>query len=1068
MVQKDYIIKHPMLLCTVISDIKDYVNTTPHKEVFISIIETSFPEKDVRVMVDAIRMALPEAKIAGISVAAIADIRVDGKGIRINVLLAESSDIEVFTFPCEHGNEPEPAGVLNAILNERPLAKAVFLLSCDMGLNVTNFIETSMEGHEDIPLFGTMTSRRMPSTMSVGGIDRFNIFKVGEILFDRSQCVIGDDILTCGFVAAVFSGEELNVQSNYVLGWHAIGREMDVTLGAREGMGETVVREIDGMPAVNLFNEYLGVLPNENLISNICEFPLMINRNGTDICLIPFDYGADGEVYFNTTIRKGEKLRFSFVTHDDALQASMDSCESMDRFVPQALYLIMCGNRINFLKEDAKLEWECFKEGSPEYALIHGSNEIWYKGGKGGILNSAHLAIGMRETRDESHPAVVHDHDSIISAGIRKKGIVPLADRMSVFMNKMTTQLIEVAEEAETANRAKSSFLSNMSHEIRTPINAILGMDEMILRESGEDAVIKYAEDIRSAGSSLLGIVNDILDFSKIEAGKLSIIKVEYEFSSVINDLYNLVRKRASDKGLAIKWEVDPTIPSILYGDEIRLKQVITNIMTNAVKYTETGTITVTIRKDKIDKTKVEDVCTGDLRGKACLARPVKLYISVKDTGIGIREEDREKLFSAFERVDEKRNRNIEGTGLGLNITAGLLRLMGSQLVVDSVYGEGSNFYFYIVQGIVREDPIGDINERFEKSSKEHKAYRESFTAPDAVILVVDDTPMNLDVMKNLLKRTKIQIETCESGEEALEMVRRKAYDVIFLDHRMPHMDGVECLGFMKEMDENMSKASPVVALTANAISGAREEYLSAGFTDYLTKPIDPSKLEDMLIRYLPGKLVNIVSDDEAADEEEKASVIPEWLKELKGIDVKEGVRNLGDENGYLNVLTNFYTAAPGNRAEIASLYGNEDWENYTIKVHALKSSARIVGAAELSERARLLEMAGNEKDIETIERDNDSLLKLYDDVIASLSPLGDESVDDLPEADPDEVSDAFIALIDFAGAMDYELTRMVLDSMKEYRLKPEDKKVFDEIEKLLMSLDWDGIKKVIEERKNE
>ena len=401
------------------------------------------------------------------------------------------------------------------------------------------------------------------------------------------------------------------------------------------------------------------------------------------------------------------------------------------------------------------------------------------------------------------------------------------------------------------ASQTKSEFLSNMSHEIRTPINAILGMDEMILRESTEQNILEYAENLRHAGNSLLGIINDILDFSKIEAGKMEIIPVEYQLSSILNDLVNMIYNRAAKKGLKFIARADSEIPSILFGDEIRIKQVITNILTNAVKYTEKGSVTLTI----------------DYREKG--KDSIILIVSVKDTGIGIKPADLDKLFSAFERIEEKRNRTIEGTGLGMNITQQLLHLMGSKLNVESIYGEGSTFWFEIEQKIVNREPLGDFVEAFRNSLKNHSEYHEKFIAPDATILVVDDTVMNLTVVKGLLKQTKIQIDTAESGYECLDMVVKKKYDVIFLDHRMPGIDGIETLKEMKTMPINLNADTPVISLTANAISGAREQYMAAGFQDYITKPIDSAQLENMLIKYLPPEKVLDASDssNEVANE---------------------------------------------------------------------------------------------------------------------------------------------------------------------------------------------------------
>ena len=368
-------------------------------------------------------------------------------------------------------------------------------------------------------------------------------------------------------------------------------------------------------------------------------------------------------------------------------------------------------------------------------------------------------------------------------------------------------ELREAKAAAENASRAKSVFLSNMSHEIRTPINSVLGMNEMILRESSEPNILEYSENIQTAGNTLLGLINDILDFSKIEAGKMDIIPVNYDLSSVINDLVTMIQTRADSKGLLLKLDFDRDIPKMLYGDEIRIKQVVTNILTNAVKYTEKGSVTF-----HIDYEKIADNPDG-----------VFLNFSVSDTGIGIKPEDIAKLFYEFERIEEKRNRNIEGTGLGMNITKSLLEMMGTSLKVESVYGEGSTFSFRLKQKVIKWEPLGDYEAAHRLSLSSMKKYKEKFTAPDAHVLVVDDTPMNLTVFRGLLKRTLIKIDTADSGFEALSLVNEKKYDVIFLDHMMPNMDGIETLHRLRAETEGLNVKTAAICLTANAISGARE-----------------------------------------------------------------------------------------------------------------------------------------------------------------------------------------------------------------------------------------------------
>jgi len=400
--------------------------------------------------------------------------------------------------------------------------------------------------------------------------------------------------------------------------------------------------------------------------------------------------------------------------------------------------------------------------------------------------------------------------------------------------------LIAAIADAQAANTSKSVFLSNMSHEIRTPINAILGMDEMILRESQEVSTKEYALDIQTSGKTLLGLVNDILDVSKIEAGKLELIVVEYDLSTMIGDLSNLIATRAADKGLSFMIEANPDIPRTLVGDEVRVKQIILNLLTNAVKYTETGSV-----KLKFDYRKEDD-------------RRLSLLVSVSDTGQGIKPEDIEKLFTPFERINEANNRNIEGTGLGMNITKSLLAMMDSELSIDSEWQKGSTFSFEVIQEVKNwNNKIGEINSSSSRSRLGLlPKYKVRFTAPDAKILIVDDVKMNLKVIQSLIKKTQIQVDTATSGEECLELTKQNKYDILFIDHMMPHMDGMETFEKIVADDSNINKNSPAVALTANAISGSREFYINSGFTEYLSKPVDPIKLEKLLEDMLPKELI--------------------------------------------------------------------------------------------------------------------------------------------------------------------------------------------------------------------
>ncbi|MCR5675419.1 MAG: response regulator [Lachnospiraceae bacterium] len=599
----------------------------------------------------------------------------------------------------------------------------------------------------------------------------------------------------------------------------------------------------------------------------------------------------------------------------------------------------------------------------------------------------------------------------------------------------------------EAANKAKSTFLSNMSHEIRTPINAILGMNEMILRESSEENILEYSESVRTAGQSLLGLVNDILDFSRIEAGKLEIVPVDYDLSSVLNDLVLMVRSRADEKGLTLKLDFDRDTPKRLHGDEVRIKQAVTNILTNAVKYTEKGGITFTVGFERVPDDE----------------ESVQIRVAVRDTGIGIRQEDMEKLFSEFERIEEGRNRYVEGTGLGMSITVSLLEMMGSSLQVESEYGKGSTFSFSLRQRVISWEPLGDYGASFREHLMKRREYRERFTAEDARVLVVDDNLMNLTVFKALVGKTLIKVDTADSGGAGLALARKKKYDLIFLDHMMPEKDGIETLQELKAGTDGPNARTPVVCLTANAISGSREIYLSAGFDDYLTKPINADLLEKLLMQYLPeNKVERRVVSEEEETEADSVTDLPDPLRELdeqSWIDVRTGVKNSGSTESYLPILRIFYTSLQEKAEELERLYAEKDLKNYTIKVHALKSSARIIGAAAFGEEAQALEDAGKREDLAYINGHHDGFMEEYRSFEEPLSAVFPEEENaERPVADPELMDTVYKELHDAADDMDCDRLQAILKEMEEYSVPEQDTERWKAITDAVNNYDYDGV----------
>lgn len=989
--------------------------------------------------------------------------------IRLSFLFFEESGAAVRTLELSKISELQAARETVRAGKAVPDLKGIMILSAGTSVRISSFSDIIGKTFQSAMVFGMQAG-----SYSAVGVDA-GVDSELPFVITREKSVHN------GITVIFFYGSRLNIELDQSFGWKALGKEMKVSTRKKlHGMqaGNSIVETIDGHPAAEIYTRYLKIYQDEYFFQNIIGFPFVIERNGVQITRIPFHSDPAGELYFAGDILPEEKLRFAFSTKEDLIRESGLTAERTQNFMPQGGILLDSVDRSIFLMDRYHEEIDSFQNlmGDVQYGFC--GAVIMYKGGKGAVLNSVLVSISFREGGE-----TVSDHSVVripAAESFRGGRILDHATMLGNFLSAITDDLVESnqnylekAQEAEQANRAKSAFLSNMSHEIRTPINAVIGMDEMILRESTEPVVIRYANDLKRASRSLLSIVNDILDFSKIEAGRMEIIPAYYETDVMIHDLEQMIRQRAEDKGLKLIVDCSSDLPKRLYGDEIRIRQVITNILTNAVKYTLKGSVTLSVRAEKIDENQID------------------LKVSVRDTGIGIRKEDLPKLFLAFDRLEEKRNRSIEGTGLGLSITKQLLGLMGSELKVDSVYGKGSNFYFTLRQTVSDWTEIGDYQKAVEKeeSREEAQHHHAAFVSEDVSILVVDDTEMNLTVTKGLLKETGVRVDTAASGQECLRMTRFKKYDLILLDHRMPVMDGIETLKVIKTDPENKNVGVPVIALSANGAADARDQYLRSGFTDFLMKPVDPEKLEEMLVQYLPKDKITVYSEDlppekkklfekvppesgapaenetdsgAAADTENS---IPAWLRNSDAVSVRDGIRYCGTASAYMSALSAYEEAGESNLKELSQYFHDSDIENFGIKVHALKSSSRLIGAGGLSRLAAELEHAADVKDFDTISREAPDLFQSYREIIELLKPLFQTAAEDnadKPEISREDLREAYDSLRDAVWGFDYDNVNYILKELSGYRIPGGER---DKVLALIAASrvpDWDRMKNLL------
>lgn len=603
-------------------------------------------------------------------------------------------------------------------------------------------------------------------------------------------------------------------------------------------------------------------------------------------------------------------------------------------------------------------------------------------------------------------------------------------------MHQLMDQLVEEKDRADEANKAKSAFLSNMSHEIRTPMNAIVGMTEILMRSELPETEREYLGNIQRSGNALLGIINDILDFSKLESGKMKIVEDTYAPLTMLNDLKMIILNRIGSKMIQLEVEIDENLPAKLYGDELRIRQILINIANNAVKFTEKGYVKILVKIEKIE----EEIAY--------------MFFSIKDSGQGIAPENLGKLFGAYQQVDTKKNHDKEGTGLGLAISKQFVEMMGGTIEVRSEYGKGSEFYFTIPQKVMDARKAVDVKEVPVENGEKVL----NFIAPKAKIIIVDDNEMNLKVARGLLAPLQMQIDTAENGKQALEMICSNKYDLVFMDHMMPVMDGIEATKRLRKMEDEYCKQIPVIALSANVLAEARKKFLEAGMNDFVAKPIEIKEICAKIRKWLKeeyieekeiladlcvnqGKNVTIESGDCPANVR-KAAIIPA----IQGLDVEEGIRNSGTSELFVSLLGDFYKLIDMKSMKMEKCLADGLIRDYTIEVHALKNTARMIGAMKLSEWCYKLEQWGNEENIEMLQKETTGMLSLYRSYKEILEPYARQQDTEKEQVSKEQIVATLLELKNAIDNFDLDKADIAMKKIETYRMEDKCQPLLDEL----------------------